>query len=139
MPAFDDVAEFVREWTRFRRITDVTTLQSDIGLYGDDIDVFLADYAKRFGVDMAGFLWYFHTGEDGTNIGALFFSPPNARVKEIPITVGMLHEFAQQGRWAVEYPEHELPRSRPDILVNQIFALVVIGFLLIMWIRSCTS
>src|SRR6202163_3555503 len=35
---------------------------------------------------LSAYLWYFHTGEEGFNIGGLFFRPPNAKVREIPIT-----------------------------------------------------
>jgi hypothetical protein len=140
MPTFDEVAAFVRERTGFRGPLTVTTvLQFGIGVYGDDMDDLLAGYAKRYGVDLSRYLWYFHTGEEGFNIGGLFFPPPNAGVRTIPITLGMLREFAELGRWAVEYPSHELPRSRWDIRLNQ---LLVFGFLcvvLVLIVRGCVS
>jgi len=95
-----------------------TTLQGDIGVYGDDMDDLLSAYAERFGVDLAPYLWYFHTGEEGFSPGGLFFPPPNRLVREIPITLGMLQDFAARGRWAVSYPRHLQPWFRPDILIN---------------------
>lgn len=129
MPSFDEIATFVSEWAGVERsaLTEATTLQNDIRLYGDDMFAFILDYSKRFGVDLSGFRWYFHTCEGGYNIGALFFRPPNKRVKNIPITIGMLHEFAQGGRWNIPYPDHS-PGRRYDHLVN-----VIVGFLLFLF------
>jgi hypothetical protein len=143
MPTFDEVAALVCDETGVSRshVTDATSLQGDLGLYGDDIDHLLVEYSKRFGVDLAGYLWYFHTGEEGVSIGALFFRPPNRRVKQIPITIGMLHEFAQLGRWNVAYPEHRVTRWRPDVLINQMVALgfliFVVGTVIAAAIRGC--
>jgi hypothetical protein len=105
MPTFEEVAAFVCEEACVRRshLTEATSLQDDIGLYGTDIDHLMSEYSKRFGVNLDGYIWYFHTGEDGFGIGALIFRPPDMRVKRIPITIGMLYEFAQVGRWNVQY------------------------------------
>src|SRR5207248_6331678 len=104
-------------------VTEATSLQDRIGLYGDDIDGIIVEYSQRFTVDVSGYLWYFHTGEEGFNIGGLFFRSPDAKVDRIPITVGMLLEFAQKGHWDLKYPDHEPPRFRLDILINQILVL----------------
>jgi hypothetical protein len=138
VPTFDEVAALVREQTAYSGpLTEATTLQSDIGVYGDDMVALLAAYSARFGVDLSGYLWYFHKGEEGFNIGGLFFPPPNARVQEIPITVGMLHRFSELGRWALEYPPHQPQRYRPDLWVNLLLVLAVLGGLLVFGIRSC--
>jgi Protein of unknown function (DUF1493) len=140
VPTFHEVAVFVREETGFRGpLTEATSLQWDIGLSGYDMDTFLTAYAKRFGVDLSGYLWYFHTEEEGLNLGGLFFPPPNARVREIPITVGMLHGFAQLSRWAVEYPQHELPLSRWDIRLNQLFVVGILCGIVLVTVRGCVS
>jgi Protein of unknown function (DUF1493) len=139
-PTFEEVAAFVREETGFcGPLTEATSLQWDIGLSGDDVDTFLTAYAKRFGVDLSGYLWYFHTEDEGLNLGELFFPPPNVRVREIPITVGMLHAFAQLSRWAVEYPQHKLPQSRWDIRLNQLLVLGALCFLVLVTVRGCVS
>jgi hypothetical protein len=140
MPTFDEVAAFVRQQTGFRaRLTDATALQSDVGVYGDDMTDFLAACARRFGVDLSGYLWYFHTGGEGFNLGGVFFPPPNARVREIPITVGMLQDFAQRGRWAVEYPQHEPPGYRWDIRFNQLLTLGFLCVVVVLIVRGCAS
>jgi hypothetical protein len=139
VPTFDEAAVFIREQTAYRGpLTETTTLQSDIGVYGDDLGELLNAYAERFGVDLAGYLWYFHTGEEGgPGIGGLFFPPPNVCVQEIPITLGMLREFAEQGRWAVEYPPHEHPWSRPDLCVNRLVALVFLAGMVLAVVLGC--
>jgi hypothetical protein len=140
VPTFDQAVVFVREQTGFRgQLTEATALQSDIGVYGDDMDNLLTAYAERFGVDLSGYRWYFHTGEEGIGLGGLFFPPPNARVQEIPITVAMLHDFAQRGRWSMEYPEHRPPRFRPDILINQLVVLGVIAVIFGVVVRGCIN
>ncbi len=138
MPTFDEVAEFVREQTGYcGPLTKSISLQSDIGVYGDDMSDLLTAYSDRFGISMSCYIWYFHTGEEGINIGGLFVAPPDRRVSEIPITVGMLQEFATLGRWDVSYPHHEVPQSRHDIRINQVIAgafLVLLVVLVALWL-----
>jgi len=128
MPSFDEIAGFVSNQLGAKRtaLTEATTLQGELGLFGDDMDALLREYTKRFGVDMSGYLWYFHTGEEGYNFGALFYRPPNHRVAHIPITIKMLHEFAQAGRWNIQYPDHSLPPYRIDIIITWIITLTVL-------------
>lgn len=131
MPTFDEIAAFVCEAAGVDRsqVTKATSLQDDIGLYGDEIFFLMVEYSERFSVDLSGYLWYFHSGEDGFGIGRLLVRPPNRRVKEVSITLGMLHDFANQGRWAVEYPKHELPRWRLDVAIDMVLAVALIGWL----------
>jgi hypothetical protein len=140
MATFEEVVKLVRQQTGSPGpITRATSLQADLAVYGDDMDDLLAAYAKRFGVNLSGYLWYFHTGEEGWNIGGLIFPPPNARVRQMPITVGMLHDFAQLGRWGLEYPAHERPQSRPDLLVNQLLIMGAIGTAVVLAVGWCFS
>jgi hypothetical protein len=139
LPTFEEVEAFVREQTGYHGpLSETISLQRDIGVVGDDLWEFIDAYAARFAVDVADFRWYFHSAEEGTfNLGGLLFPPPNARVREIPITIAMLQEFAERGRWAVEYPPHEPPRSRPDIRVNQFLVLASVAILLIAIMQGC--
>lgn len=140
MPTFEEVTELVKSVTAYDQpLTESTTLQSDIGVAGVDMDHLLAAYSKRFGVDLSSYIWYFHTCEEFWNIGGLFFPPPNMRVKEIPITLAMLHHFAVLGRWAVEYPPHEPPRHRPDIWFNLVLVLTIAAIVIICGVRRCSS
>jgi hypothetical protein len=141
MASFEEIAAFVRHQTGCREeVRPETSLQDDVGVYGDDMDDFLAAYAHRFAVDLSEYLWYFHTGEEGfLSIGGLIVPPPNARVDEIPITVSMLKEYSDRGRWAVEYPPHQLPKGRPDLRINQAFGIVLALLAVAFGIRTCVS
>lgn len=94
-----------------------------LGIDGDDGFDFIDSFAARFGTDMSGYRWYFHHGEEGWGVGGLFFRPPYARVKTIPITRDILVEAIRSGRWPIEYPAHELPKVRWDTRINQGVAL----------------
>ena len=75
---------------------------------------------------MSGYLWYFHAAEEiGFGIGAIFFDPPNYRVKRMPVTPAMLTEFANKGKWDIVYPDHTLPKYRYDLLINTVFIWVL--------------
>lgn len=121
-------------------MTEATSLQGDLRLYGDDINELMESYASRFSVDMSSYLWYFHTGEEGLNIpGGLFFPPPNQRVTEIPITVGLLLDCANAGKWNVEYREHSIPERRYDVVVNLGLVALFVLFLLyrgVLWLAE---
>lgn len=126
MALVDQIQAFVGEQAGYRQpLPEEASLQEDVGLYADDLHEFMDEFAKRFHVDMSSYLWYFHTGEEGLNPGALFFAPPQARVPEIPITLRLLREAAELGRWPLTYPPHSLPARRYDILISQ---LLIGGF-----------
>ena len=99
---------------------------SDLGVWGDDLDELIFEYSKAFMVDMESYIWYFHTEEEGNNIGAIFFKTPYQLVKHIPITPNLLLESANEGKWLIVYPEHAIPNRRYDILINYIFILLLI-------------
>ena len=123
----EEIAAWVREQTSFRgQIGETTELQQDLSVVGDDLFDLVARFAADFDVDMSGFLWYFHTEEDLLNPGALFSKPPDRQVERIPISVGMLLEFADEGAWSVDYPAHSIQRSRIDVRITQMIALAVV-------------
>jgi hypothetical protein len=85
-----DIHELIRSETGYEgEITDQTTLYDDLGVYGDDMTDLLAEYSKRFQVDMSKYLWYFHNREEGWSFGGAFFLPPNERVKQILQSFGV--------------------------------------------------
>lgn len=118
-----------------------SNLQSDSDIFtllkidGDDCDDLLSKYSEKYDVDMNGFLWYFHYQEEGSltfNFGNIFFKNPHNRVKEIPITPKMLAEFAVSKKWDINYPKHELPKYRYDIIINYlIIAVLILGIILL--------
>jgi hypothetical protein len=135
MTDITEIIEFVKEETGARNVTEDSDIETGLGCYGDDFDELIEKYSKSFNVDMSTYLWYFHTGEEGYgSIGGLFFKPPNSRVQRIPVTPKMLLEFAQEGKWSIEYPKHKIPEKRYDVLVNQIvlvtFVICVICYYL---------
>ena len=99
-----------------------------VGVSGDDCDDLMITYQKKYQVDMSEYLWYFHHEEEGSwnTIGGSFFQRPNERVKRIPITPKMLTDFANSKKWNVDYPEHNLPKYRYDIIINWSFIILLI-------------
>lgn len=127
----DEINALVREHTGTRGVlSEETDLHSDLGLTSLDLDEFLAEFAKRFDVDLSGFLWYFHTEEDGVSPGRLLFAAPQDRVQKIPLKLALLYQAVELSRWPVDYPEHSLPRRRWDVVVNQcLAAALAVGLL----------
>lgn len=103
-------------------------LNLEQGISGDDFDIVISEYAETFSVDMTSFCWYFHMSEEGSfySIGAFFFNPPNKRVPYIAVTPQMLADFANMGKWDIDYPPHEIPKRRWDIFINQMLIVVYI-------------
>jgi len=130
MYALDDIIKFIKEQTAVNDVNPNDDLLTDLGCSGDDHHEFMAEYAKRYKVDMNYYLWYFHADEEGQNIGGTFFKSPYVRVNHIPVTPRILLEFANKGKWAMNYPEHELPKRRYDILINQVLVFLVIAFII---------
>lgn len=135
----DDVYAFLTEELRLRgeELAPDTDLHGDLDVDGDDFDLLAEAYAKRFGVDMSGYRWYFHHGEELTfNLGAFFFRPLNKRVKSIPVTPKMLLEYANKGMWSLEYPPHNLPKRRYDEIINVIFWLGSLVILVVFGLKQ---
>ena len=126
---FDEIVVLIREQTRFDGpLTPDTALQTDLGLEADELYEFMAEFGRRFAVNLEGFVWYFHGSEDMFNPGGLIFRPPFRRVERIPITVGMLVGFVERGRWDLVYPRHVVPSLPWDIIITWvIFALGAMG------------
>ena len=122
-----EIIKFVKEETSAPIVTQDSDIEADLGWYGDDFDELIIKFSKSFNVDISTYLRYFHTGGEGfASLGAIFFKPPNRRVKRIPVTPKILFECAQKGKWSIEYPEHKIPKARYDIVVNQILMLTLI-------------
>jgi hypothetical protein len=89
-------------------------------------------FSMRFGTDVSNYKWYFHTNEEDHSIGGMFYKPPFERVQRIPVTAEKLWEMANAGYWNIDYPEHEIPSSRVDFLINVL--LFIAGALLLAYI-----
>ncbi|QHJ06953.1 DUF1493 family protein [Hymenobacter busanensis] len=103
-------------------VEPTSDILADVGVAGDDFHELMEKYAEAFSVDMSGYLWYFHTDEEGggLDIGGSILQPPYERVKRIPVTPAMLADFANKGAWDLDYPPHRVPKWRYDILINNI-------------------
>jgi hypothetical protein len=122
-----DIIAFLGEEFNLERVGEDTDLYLDLDISGDDFFELIADYSKRFNVDVSEYLWYFHSDEQSINIGAWFVKPPNKRVRRIAVTPKLLTQFANTGKWEINYPPHALPEKRWDLIINRILALLALG------------
>ena len=89
------------------KLTAETDVVDDLRIYGDDVWELFEAFGKQFSVRVDGFRWYHHTGPEGFNLLWLLFKPWWARKTHVPVRLSDLVASAQQGVWAVRYPEHE--------------------------------
>ena len=127
-----DIIDFLHSIGYEEMMDEHTELEEDLGIWGDDMSELLDAYVERFHVDMTSYLWYFHTrGEGLCLIGDFFYPPPNKRVTQIPITITMLRDYANHGKWSITYPDHKIPKYNLGILIELIFLLFLILFFII--------
>jgi hypothetical protein len=138
MPTTNEIIEFVKKNTGLKNITSDTDI-FDIGVVGDDFHELIEEFAKTYSVNMTNYLWYFHADEEGGrgSIGGLFFDPPYKKVNRISVTPLLLTEFANKGKWEIEYPKHQIPKRRYDLLINTIILVAVIGCLIVTALKKC--
>jgi hypothetical protein len=136
----DEIIEFLKDLAGTDDIYPTSDIFEDVGMGGDDFHEMIEKYARQFSVNMDNYLWYFHADEEG--FGSLIFKPPYMRVNRIPVTPQMLANFANRGKWELEYPDHKLPKHRYDLWINTILAialsliLILAGiFKLISWLK----
>lgn len=111
-------------------------IEQELGCTGDDYFELMESYAKEFKVDISGFLWYFHTHDESmATINMLPGDPPSMQVERIPVTLNLLVEMAERGKWAMEYPSHALrPRyTGSEKVMRWLFFAVLVFFI----VRSC--
>jgi hypothetical protein len=113
-----DLALFVNEMCGWKPSKPDSDIYSELKVVGDDFHELIEKFAKTYSVDMSGYLWYFHADEEGQNFGSIFFKAPYEQVNRIPITPAKLAEFANSGKWNIQYPDHRTPGFRLDIFVN---------------------
>ena len=65
--SFDEIKSFIVDKTGCEQhvVTSNCDLMNDLGCSGDDFHELIEDYAKKYGVNMDNYLWYFHTDEEG--------------------------------------------------------------------------
>lgn len=136
MYELEEIRNFIADKTGadLPEVTEDCDIHDDLGCTGDDFDELMQAYSSTYNVDMSTYLWYFHTDEEGQNIGTTFFKSPRERITHIPVTPRLLLDFANKGFWDVHYPEHKLPKRRYDIIITQ----VLIALLVVYLIYRCT-
>lgn len=134
MITIEEIVDFTKDCLKEDNIFPDTDIFS-LGVCGDDMDEFLESYHKKYNVNFDNYLWYFHNEEEISNnfsIGKIFFKPPYDSVERIPITPEILTKFANTKVWEIDYPEHQLPKYRYDVLIDQIIfgglALIILYF-----------
>ena len=133
MPTLDDIYQFIQaeipkaEGDRLGATTDIF---GTFDIQADDCATFMEKFAQKFKVDLDGYLWYFHHGEAGLNLGGFLIKPPYERVERIPITPEILLKAATKRRWKLTYPDHTLPKKRWDMVVNKIILFLVFFYIL---------
>jgi hypothetical protein len=128
----EDVLSFVRRKTERPDADAADDIFADLHCTAKDFTKLVEAFGRRFNVDTSNYRWYFHTNEEDHSIGGMFFKPPYERVQRIPVTAERLWEMANVGYWNIEYPEHEIPSSRVDFLIN--ILIFIAGALLLAWI-----
>ncbi len=100
----NQVFQFVkdRHWKFWKRLSEATKLEVDLGLTGDDAIEFMESFFKKFNVDGSKFKpsEYFHY-EGFDSIGSSVF-PVFGKKKHLPkydITVGDLIKAIELGKW----------------------------------------
>lgn len=132
--SIEEIKRFIVDKTgcEYDEVKADADIDHDLGCTGDDFHELINEYSDKFNVNMESYLWYFHTYDEGhsNSIGRIFFKKPYERVKHIAVTPNVLLESACAGKWTIEYPEHELPNRRYDILINQVVVVVFIIFVI---------
>ena len=126
----EQIDKLIKEKSGLDKFNPNDDLFFDLRISGDDFHELMEEFATTFKVDMSNYLWYFHTNEEGQNIGGVFFKPPYNRVNHIPVTPAMLLDFANAGHWQIQYPEHQLPKYRWDMVISYVVFAIFLGFLL---------
>ncbi|MBA4240692.1 MAG: hypothetical protein C0448_08195 [Sphingobacteriaceae bacterium] len=126
MSWIDEIRNFLEDYSGVYPNSPDTDIFKDMGIVGDDFHEMIEEYSKKYQVDMSDYLWYFHANEEGESIGGSFFKPPYERVKRIPVTPQMLADFILTKKWKVEYPKHDIPKQRTDLLINKAIIIAVI-------------
>ena len=77
-------------------------LQHDLGLDGNDADVFMASFGQTFGVDMTEFVLTDYFGRESAGclpLWIVWLLIPPLRPKVTPLTIADLERAMEKGRW----------------------------------------
>ena len=106
----DRVTEFVaRHWSEpASRLTPATSLEDDLGMTGEDAAEFIQAFAAEFRVDLSGFEFGRHFGDErpatpvSLALGLIDWAATGRRGTPAPepVTIARLAEAGSAGRWA---------------------------------------
>lgn len=130
MTELAEIITFLEEQTGLVVISENCDIRIDLGVDGDDFFDLVTEFSKRYNVDISSCLWYFHWSEEGSwnSIGSWISKSPDKRVTYIPVTPLMLTEFANKGKWDIQYPDHQLPKRRYDLMLNGVLFFAFIAW-----------
>ncbi len=102
-PTFDRIAHFVadRAGVAADRVRPDTRLELDLGVTGDDAAELMATYAQEFNVNLTAMEFLRHFGPEGClpGFGIYHLLRHGYRIGDHQVTVQMLVDAAQSGRW----------------------------------------
>ena len=113
-------------------ISPDTDIFKDLGVDGDAWRELLEAYHSQFGVNLDGFRWYFHHGEEGWPLFPRRVSHP--KVERIALTPRMLADYAKSSNWDLEHPPHTYPDWRWEWSVFPALVLTSL-VILVIWLR----
>lgn len=122
----EEIMQFLKDFACCDEIYPHSDICNDLGLDGDDFHDMIELYTKQFSVNMSDYLWYFHCKEEGNNLGSLIFPAPNKLVSKISVSPVMLTNFANNGKWGINYPKHKIPKRRYDIIINRLLIVFLL-------------
>lgn len=130
----EDIINFLKDQSFEDEISPETNVCDEIGMRGDDFHEMMTAYAEKFSVDMTGYLWYFHSEEEGSWTSISLFPRANEQVKRIPLTPTMLTDLANSGKWNVVYPEHKITLTEYNNYFTLFILIVLIGLIVYQFI-----
>lgn len=132
MVAIADIYTFINQELGVSEnlLNEDTDIFEAFDLKADACADFIENFATKFKVNLDGYLWYFHHGEAGLNIGGFFIKPPYERVERIAITPAILSKAATKKRWKLQYPDHTIPKKRWDMVINKGILFLVFFYIL---------
>lgn len=131
----DEIYNFLEDYSGVYPTSPTNDIFKELGITGDDFHEMIDDFSIRYEVDMADYLWYFHSNEEGgPGIGSFFFKPPYERVERVPVTPIMLASFIVSKKWTINYPEHSLPKYRIDLWISTFIFIFAVVLAIVLWL-----
>lgn len=119
--------------------TKITTLESgefnsqtrlcdDLSLAGDDWTEFIIEYSEKFNVNVDNINGKFHPTDEGlSSLSLAIHIWLKDEFLHIPVTLGMLTDFAKLGHWNLDYSNHEAPKLYPKWVYSISDSLIFIS------------